>query len=271
MKKRTVLITGAGRGLGKAVAEAYLAYGFQVIVTDINDALPEIFSEKDGYFSFLMDVSDEKYVENCARQVEKQLGALDVLISNAGVVDFYPVSEAGADKLKEIFDVNVFGLANLTKYFLPLLMKSGGRLLVIGSESYKVPAPFQPYSVSKQALEKLYNSIRMELLAKGIKTSLIRPGAIKTQIMDQTFQMKNPEKNSVFKNEFENFKRSTAKYIGKISTPAQIAETVLKAGTVNNPKRVYNVNHNPLVSLLSALPSRLKERVTVKSLKKSGS
>ncbi len=61
--------------------------------------------------------------------IQEKYGRLDVLISNAGVFDFYPVSEAGADKLKQILNVNFLGLANLTKYFLPLLSKSKGSLL----------------------------------------------------------------------------------------------------------------------------------------------
>jgi len=267
LKQRSVLITGAGSGLGKAIAEVYRHHDFQVIITDIQSGLIEKYASREGFFAVPMDVSSQKDVEACARQVEKQIGHLDVLISNAGFIDFFPVSEAGAGRLKKIFDVNVFGLPNLTKYFLPLLIKSEGRLIVISSESHKVPSPFQPYAVSKQALEKLYESIRIELLTKGIKSVLIRPGAIQTQIMEKAFQMENPQKESVFKNEFENFKRSVSKYIGKISTPAQVAEVVLKAGTVSKPKRVYNINHNPLVTLLSLLPSRLKEISIIKTLK----
>jgi len=79
--------------------------------------------------------------------------------------------------------------------------------------------------------------------------------------------MENPDEKSVFKKEFDNFKQSVPKYIGKISTPEQVADIVLKAGRVSKPKRVYNINHNPLVTLLSALPSRLKEIAILKTLK----
>jgi len=265
--KKSVLITGAGRGLGKAVANAYHACGFQVIVTDFDPRLLDDYSGKKGYFPLQMDVSVETEVEKCARQTEQLFGKLDLLISNAGVMDFYPVSEAGAEKLKKIFDVNVFGLANLTKYFLPLLVKSQGRLIVISSESFKVPSPFQPYSVSKQALEKLYGSIRLEFMAKGIKTILIRPGAIQTLIMEKTFHLKGLENESVFKDEFDHFRLSIVKYIRKISTPEQVSKIILKAGTAKRPRRIYNINHNLLVTLLSHLPGKLKEKLIIKSLK----
>jgi len=267
LNQKSVLITGAGRGLGEAIARAYHDNGFQVIVTDKNARLLENFFRKVGYITVQMDVSREKEVEDCARQIEQRIDQLDVLISNAGIIDFFPVSEAGADRLKKIFEVNVFGLANMTKYFLPLLLKSHGRLIIIGSEIYKVPSPFQPYAVSKQALEKLVNSIRLELLTKRITTSLVRPGAIQTQIMEKTFQLENAEEESVFKKEFDNFKRSVSKYVGKISTPEQVAEVILKAGTAGKPKRIYNVNHNPLVKMLSFLPMSLQERVVMNTLK----
>lgn len=253
--------------MGKAVAKAYHDRGFQVIATDIDAGLLEDYSGKEGYFPVRMDVSSEKDVKKCARQIEKQHGQLNILISSAGVIDFYPVSEAGVEKLKKIFDVNVFGLANITKYFLPLLLKSQGRLIVVSSESYKVPSPFQPYAVSKQALEKVFNAVRLELMTKGIKSILIRPGAIQTKLMEETFHLKDPENESVFKNEFKRFKQSVSKYIGKISDPEQVAKVILKAGTAKRPKRIYNVNHNPLVTLLSHLPGKLKENLTIKSLK----
>ena len=146
------------------------------------------------------------------------------------------------------------------------MSKSAGRLIVISSESYKVPAPFQPYAVSKQALESLYQAIKNELSIKGIKSILIRPGAMQTHILDQTLKFDNKLKESQFKKEFEKFIRTVPSYINRISTPQQVADIVLKAGTKNNPKQVYSINHNPLVTLLSLLPARFKNYIIQKTL-----
>jgi NAD(P)-dependent dehydrogenase (short-subunit alcohol dehydrogenase family) len=186
MSKKVVLITGAGRGLGRAIAEAFYNDGFDVIATDIDLGLFSDIKDKEHFTCIKLDVTSENDVRHCAEIVSGKFGKLDVLISNAGIVDFYPVSEAGSERLKKIFDVNVFGLPDLTKYFLPLLINSSGRLIVISSESYKVPSPFQPYAVSKQALESLYKAIKIELSVKGVRSILIRPGAIKTRILDDT-------------------------------------------------------------------------------------
>jgi len=269
MKKRVVCITGAGRGLGRAIAETFRKQGFEVIATDIDEALLSEVKETKRITTYKLDVTSEKSTAGCARLTEDKFGRLDVLISCAGIVDYYPLSEAGADKLKKIFDVNTFGLINLTKYFLPLLIKSSGRLIVISSESHKVPAPFQPYSVSKQALENIYNSIRLELLTKNVKTILIRPGAIQTGILQDTLNFDYPLTNSAFTEEFKHFGQSISKYIGKAADPEDVAKVILKAATASHPKRTYRINHNPIVSLLSFLPVKWKDTLIRKNLSKN--
>ncbi|MCB2207437.1 MAG: SDR family NAD(P)-dependent oxidoreductase [Bacteroidetes bacterium] len=267
MNKKVILITGANGGLGEAIAMAYWRDHFEVIATDIKIEESSEISEKEGFTITKLDVTSEIDVANCASYVQKHYGQLDVLISNAGVFDFYPVSEAGADKLKSILDVNFLGLANLTKHFLPLLHKSMGRLIVISSESYKVPAPFQPYAVSKQALESLYDAIKIELSLKGVKSILIRPGAIQTQILVDTLRFKSENYKELYKNEFDKFINLVPKYIGKISKPDKVARLVFKAGIAQHPKEICSVNHNPLVTILSALPYKLKNYLIKRSLR----
>lgn len=266
--KKTVFITGAGRGLGKATANAFLEAGFFVIATDIDPGLLTDFSGRDNVLTLPLDVTSESETEHCAKGIEERFENLDIVISNAGIFDFYPVSEAGSEKIRKIFDVNVFALANLTKYFLPLLEKSKGRIIVISSESYKVPSPFQPYAVSKQALESVYNAIKLELTVTNVKCVLIRPGAIRTKILSDTIGFSTENGVGLFQQEFKNFVKSVPKYIGKISDPSTVAQLIRKAALAKHPKAVYSINHNPLVSLLSHLPKKLKNDVIRKSLKK---
>lgn len=264
---KTVLITGAGRGLGRAIANAYRQDGFRVLATDREEDLLSDLEGLEGFVTFQMDVSRENEVRVCAEKARKLYRGIDVVVSNAGVFDFYPVSEAGGNKLKNIFDVNVFGLANLTRYFLPLLYQNRGRLVVISSESFRVPAPFQPYAVSKQALESIYRSVKLELALKGIQSVLIRPGAIRTRILDETIGFSRRPEQSLFENEFMAFLKAVPKYIGKVSTTEEVARVVVKAGTVRHPKEVYHINHNPLVGMLSSLPASLQSMVIKKRLK----
>lgn len=263
---KTVLITGAGRGLGRAIANAYYQNNFRVIATDIDLEYFTDIKDKEGFICLKLDITSETDIKQCVEFTEKYIGRIDVLISNAGIFDFYPVSEAGSNVLSKIFSVNVFAVSSLTKYFLPLLEKSKGRLIVIGSESFKVPSPFQPYSVSKQALESVYKAIKIELSLKEIKCILIRPGAMNTKILDDTIHFNKHLNNSQFTNEFNGFIKTVPKYIGRTTSPENVAKTVFKAGTVKHPKAKYHINHNPLVSLLSALPGCIQNILIRKSL-----
>jgi hypothetical protein len=105
------------------------------------------------------------------------------------------------------------------------------------------------------------------LSLKGIKSILIRPGAMQTRILEDTMDFSDFNNKSEFNTEFRKFVLSVPKYIGKISTPKDVAQVVLKAGTSKNPKQIYSVNHNFLVTILSYLPSRLKDVVLNNSLK----
>ena len=268
MEKKTVLITGARGKLGLALVKLFLKNNFSVIATDINPGMPDELKSDKNFTQHKMDVTSGNDARIVADMVAEKYGSLDIVISNAAIVDYFPLSEAGSEQLAAIFDTNVLGLANVAKYFLPLLHKTKGRLIVISSESYKVPAPFQPYSVSKQVLEKLYGSIRLELLTKGIKTVLIRPGAIQTRILEDTLAFNYPLRNSMFKEEFDRFGQSIPKYIGKASSPEHVAKVIYKAATAARPKRIYKTNHNPLISLLSFLPGKLAEYLIIRNLKK---
>lgn len=256
---KSVLITGASGGLGKSLTDIFLRNGFAVAAVDKHFPVLENAPNADNLMKIIADVTSEKSMEKCAAQVEKHYQNIDIIISNAGIFDFFPLSESGGDELKRIFNVNFFGLSNTVKYFLHLLDKSKGRLVTISSESYKIPAPFQPYAVSKQALEKLHFGISQELMLKGICTVLIRPGAIQTNIMDETVNFKPKDSNSLFKEEFKKFIESVPKYIGKVNHPDEVAKLVFRASTANNPKRIYKINHNPWVTLLSALPKKLQD------------
>lgn len=267
MNKKVVLITGAGRGLGYSIAIAYLSEKFHVVATDVDKSLFSESKDLECFTIYKLDVTSEKDVQQCAAFVNEKFGRLDVLISNAGIFDFYPISEAGSDQLKQILDVNFLGLSNLTKYFLPLLIQSKGRLIVIGSESYKAPSPFQPYAISKQSLESLYNAIKIELSLKDVNSILIRPGAMQTKILVDTLRFKSDKYQGLYKDEFDKFVGVVPTYIRKISKPENVAQLALKAGTSKHPKQIYSINHNPLVTILSKLPYTLKNYLIKRSLR----
>lgn len=190
----TVLITGSNRGIGLALVREFLRQGDQVFATarrpDSAAELQEILKGPEASKLHLqaLDVTDPASVDQAARQVEKEVRRLHILINNAAV---FP--ETGDERLEELdlacfegaFATNVVGVARVTRAFLPLLRKSGeGRIANIssgaGSITDKTDSRYYCYSVSKAALNQLSRAIAAELRPEGIVVAPITPGWVKT-------------------------------------------------------------------------------------------
>jgi NAD(P)-dependent dehydrogenase (short-subunit alcohol dehydrogenase family) len=261
---KTVLITGAASGLGAATAALFISNGYRVVSTDI--IYKERKDERPGldWLIFPMDISSDESVKSVGIAL-KELGiSIDILINNAGVFDLYPLTEIDTATLEKILQINTLGASRLIRAFLPDLIMNTGRVVQISSESVKFPGLFQPYQVSKISLEAYSRSVRQELALKGIQLVLVRPGAIKTGLYRELSSYENPIRNSRFDNEFERFVKRTSKFVGRIMLPEQVAAKIFRAATVSNPKYIYRINNNPLLSFLSLLPDRFIDRMVVK-------
>jgi NAD(P)-dependent dehydrogenase (short-subunit alcohol dehydrogenase family) len=133
-------------------------------------------------------------------------------------------------------------------------VQNRGRVVVVSSESYKIQAMFQPYMISKAALESYCRVAWQELTLKGVSLTVIRPGAIDTPLL--SWQHSDPQfKDSIFAKEFKASFAESKKLVGNVTSAAKVAEVILKSATARKPKRFYRVNNNPLVTLISFLPS----------------
>jgi NAD(P)-dependent dehydrogenase (short-subunit alcohol dehydrogenase family) len=268
MKLKTVLITGAAGGLGKATADQFIGAGFRVIAGDI--AFPEMTDERPGreMIRIPLDVSLPASIKN-ARELLKKLNlSIDILVNNAGIFDMYPLSEHDPDRLEHILSVNTLGPVRLVQAFLPDLIANKGRVVQVSSESVKFPGAFQPYQISKIAMEAYSRSVRQELLLKGVRLVIIRPGAISTDLFGDLASYRNPVRDSVFKNEFDRFVRGTTRFVGRIVPPERVARLVFKAATTRRPGYIYRINNNPVLTLVSILPAFIAERSIIKFLGK---
>ena len=174
MNKPTVLVTGAGRGLGRAIAEHFQANGYHVVATDRSlDMLADL-ADHSGYTIIPLDVTSDDDANAVAEMIQEKIGRLDVVINNAGINAFYAVSEAPPQMTVDTFQINTFGPLRITSACLDLLLASGGRIVNISSESVPLRAPFQCYAASKASLEALSDTIRRELRPKGVHVALIR-------------------------------------------------------------------------------------------------
>ena len=176
---KTVLVTGAGAGIGLAIAQNLLAAGWQVWAGVRKPAHHEALAAL-GAQPLALDVRDAAQVRAAAAAVG---GRLDALVHNAGVGGIGPLAGWSDHELRDLFDTNVFGPHRLSNALLPALVAVRGRIVCIGSQGGSLTAPgMGPYTMSKHALEAYAQCLRLELAPHGVAVSIVQPGAVATDI-----------------------------------------------------------------------------------------
>ncbi len=184
---KVAIITGAGTGIGEAIAHKFAKEGAKVVVnglpTDpVKDVVDSIQKHGGKAIGFLGDVSDEKAAEDCVRTAVSEWGRLDILINNAGV--FVAVGET-QDYALEDFDytlrMNLRSAFLMTKYALPYLQKTRGNVICAGSESGIVGLTKNtPYGGTKGFLHAFMRGVAVEQAHYGVRANCICPGAVDT-------------------------------------------------------------------------------------------
>jgi NAD(P)-dependent dehydrogenase (short-subunit alcohol dehydrogenase family) len=265
-KQRIALVAGAAGGLGKETVRALLANHFHVIAVDID--IEKLSVESDKVTTLQADISDYNQLMNKLEVCRLNESGLDVLICMAGIYRSFPLTEEQPELFGHIMQVNLMGTANLIQILLNPLIRNKGRVIVVSSESYKIQALFQPYMVSKAALEAYCLAARQELTLKALSLSVIRPGAIGTPLLNWMKNEPEAGKYPVFDEEYRNSFRQSVRMVGKISSPASVAAIIVKASVASRPKRVYMVNNNLFLTLVALLPKRLIEWMVKRKFRK---
>ncbi len=184
VKKRSVAVTGAGSGLGRDIALGLAAKNYRVFGTAMTDEeVAGLQQASSGAVTLTRcDITDEGAVKRWARDVAATTdGALDLLISNAGILTPGPLEVLSLDAIRREFDVNVFGAVSVINAFLPALRKSSGRIVQISTWTASLPLPFNgPSGASKAAMEVLATVYRAELKPFGIDVVIATPGNMRT-------------------------------------------------------------------------------------------
>jgi NAD(P)-dependent dehydrogenase (short-subunit alcohol dehydrogenase family) len=185
LRQPTVAITGAGSGLGRAVAIKLAAKGYRVFGTARSEAdAAEVEKASAGNAAVtLADITDQHAVTAWVGKVSDELGerGLDVLISNAGTLTPGPLEVIPLADIRREFEVNVFGAMAVINGFLPALRNSRGRIVQIGAMTGRLPVPFDgPSSASKAAFEALADVYRLELKPFGIAFVMVQAGNMRT-------------------------------------------------------------------------------------------
>ena len=178
---QNVVITGAGSGLGRALALEFRNRDFTVYATDLN---PEPLEEMAhlGIRGVQLDVNSADDIVALVRRLEEDGVSPDILINNAGIAAIAPLAEISLDRLRLQFETNVFSIIALCQAVIPsMVKKGGGRIVNIGSISGIMTSPFAgAYCATKSAVHALSSALRMELAPFGIKVITMQPGGIRS-------------------------------------------------------------------------------------------
>lgn len=177
----TVLITGCSSGIGRALADAFRDAGHEVWATARKPADVEILAAA-GFTARPLDVNDAIALQSLAEELHERHGGLDILVNNAGYGAMGPVLDGGVEAMRQQFETNVFAVVGVTRALFPLLRRSRGLVVNIGSVSGVLVTPFAgAYCASKAAVHALSDALRLELAPFSISVMEVQPGAIASQ------------------------------------------------------------------------------------------
>ena len=278
MKK--VVITGVSTGIGYSSAKILCDSGYRVFgsVRKQEDA-EKVTSEFGANFTpLIFDVTDSKGIQENAQIVKGELipgEALAGLVNNAGVAMGGPINLIDTDVFRKQFEVNFFGLIEVTKTFLPMLgaVKNSmqqGKIINISSVSGRRAHPFvAPYTASKFAVEAFSDALRREMLLYGVDVILIEPGPIKTAIWDKVPDLDNNEfTGSDYEHSLRKFYKMFIEMGNKGFDADIIGNRVKEILQDPSPKTRHVISPNRFINftLPGILPDRIFDKLVGKGL-----
>lgn len=187
---KTVLVTGAARGIGGAIADAFAAEGANVVMTDVLEAELKAHAETIGQTGIVHDVSDEDGWRSVIAAIEVKFGRLDVLVNNAGYGWLKNVTDTSLEEWRKLMSVNVDGVFLGMKHGIPLIAKGGGGAIVNMASMYGTVgnAGTSAYCASKGAVTMMTKAVALECAAakNGIRVNSIHPGYVSTPSVAET-------------------------------------------------------------------------------------
>ena len=261
---KTVLITGAGGGLGAATADIFTSNGWTVFAADVVPV-----NEGPGRHPLSIDVTSVESCEKAATEIAQHCDGLDAVINFAGILDVGSLVEVTEEQMRRIIDINLLGTFRVNKAMFELVLARKGRIVNISSEAGRTPSgPIGgPYSISKHAVEAYSDSLRRELMFVGIPVIIVQPGTFRTNMsgaIGERFQ-KAVHPGSVFASLVEKVAKEAVKEDAKAKDPGILAKAVWDAVNSSKPKDRYAVGHNAASSVTTRLPARVFDSIIKKT------
>lgn len=235
---KTFLITGVSSGFGRALAEAALRDSHTVVGTVRKESDRQVFEKLGkGAHAVILDVTDTARIAPAVTEIEQRIGAIDVLVNNAGYGHEGILEESSIDNLRRQFDVNVFGAVAMIQAVLPAMRKRrAGHILNITSMGGIITLPgLSYYHGSKFALEGISETLGKEVKDLGIKVTAIEPGGFRTDWAGRS--MVRAERSiSDYDGLIEPIRKRRMELSGwQVGDPTKAAQAMLKVAMSDNP------------------------------------
>jgi butyryl-CoA dehydrogenase len=269
---RVAAITGAGSGIGRALARELARRGAHLALSDVNEpGLAETVALCEGHgvkvTSQRVDVSDKAAVFAWADQAVREHGKVNLVVNNAGVALGATIDDGRLEDIEWLMSINFWGVVYGTKAFLPYLKASGeGHVVNLSSVFGLISVPSQSaYNAAKFAVRGFTDALRMELDAagNGVSSTTVHPGGVKTNIarnarMDATLLA---ETNTTHEESAQQFERIA------LTSPEKAARQILTA-VQRNRRRVLVGPDAKVIDLISRLPAGLYQSVLTRGAKR---
>lgn len=245
---KSVIITGANRGIGLQTALAFARAGYKVFATMRNPetatALMQIIKEESLSITIAaMDVDSDESVKKCMDAILLENGTIEVLVNNAGIERHGSIEELQMADFKSVMETNYFGVLRCTKALLPSMRKNrNGCIINVASISGKIAtSPLGAYAASKYALEAVSEALAQEVKPFNIRVAIVEPGIINTQMATDISNTDNGI--------YPQAKRFAGLYVAVLKTPtapAIVAEKIIEIAESNSWQLRYPVGPDAL-------------------------
>ena len=227
LRDKIALVTGAGSGIGAAIAQVFAAAGAQVIVADIQqpagDGVVREIVKTGGYAeAVVVNVADDAGAEAAAKAILGKHGRLDVLVNNAGIGHVGTILQTRGEDLDRLYQVNVRGVFNMSKAFLPaMLERKAGNIINLASIGGVVGIRDRlAYCTTKFAVVGLTKSMALDHATEGIRVNCICPGRVETPFVAARLK-EYPDPEKAYR------EMSATQAVGRMARPEEIAHAAL--------------------------------------------
>ena len=230
---KTIVITGASSGIGKATAKLFAEQGWQVAATMRKPGNETELGSVANINLYQLDVTDQSSIESAVAEILDDFEHVDVVLNNAGYGLAGPFEAASAEQIRRQFDTNVFGLMEVTRAFLPhFRANKAGLFMNVSSIGGRVTFPYiSLYHSTKWAVEGYSESLAYELAQLGIQVKLIEPGGVSTDFGGRSMDVAMPEALPEYQPGVQKFMEARNDMGLAASTAEQIAQGIYDAAT----------------------------------------